>query len=183
MKTRKPYPPPKSFLCGPHFLGKEKFCTGAGRCVLSLSQQCQISFKRPRSDLEGASLLQHLKIGYWLNPTSSSLFLRHRWPSTGVKKASPQKTPKKVRKGVPGAFRPRGRRSSKKIEKKVEKGPKTRKNLKNGHFRLFFGFFFDPGAERPRESLFRPFRSFLGISQHSSVTLGERTPESLLSQF
>ena len=34
-KPRKPYLPPRSFLCGPHFFGKEKFCTGAGRCMLS----------------------------------------------------------------------------------------------------------------------------------------------------
>ena len=36
-KPGKPYPPPKSFLCGPHFFYKEKFCTGAGRCMLSFS--------------------------------------------------------------------------------------------------------------------------------------------------
>ena len=35
----KPYPPLKSFLCGPHFFFcKEKFCTGAGRCMVSFSQ-------------------------------------------------------------------------------------------------------------------------------------------------
>ena len=47
MKTRKSiciyiytyiYILPKSFLCGPHFFGKDKFCTGAGRCMLSFSQ-------------------------------------------------------------------------------------------------------------------------------------------------
>ena len=38
-KPGKPYPPPKSFLCGPHFFfGGEKFCAGAGRCMLSFSQ-------------------------------------------------------------------------------------------------------------------------------------------------
>ena len=37
-KPGKPYLPPKSFLCGPHFFSKAKFCTGAGRCLLSLSQ-------------------------------------------------------------------------------------------------------------------------------------------------
>ena len=30
---KKPYLPPKSFLCGPHFLGKEKFLPGAGWCI------------------------------------------------------------------------------------------------------------------------------------------------------
>ena len=38
-KPGKPYPPPKSFLCGPHFFCKEKYCTGAGRCMLSFSQR------------------------------------------------------------------------------------------------------------------------------------------------
>ena len=38
-KPGKPYLPPKSFLCGSHFVGKEKFLTGAGRCMLSFSQK------------------------------------------------------------------------------------------------------------------------------------------------
>ena len=38
-KPGKPYPPSQSFLCGPHFVCKEKFCTGAGRCTFSFSQQ------------------------------------------------------------------------------------------------------------------------------------------------
>ena len=38
-KPGKPYLPPKSFLCGLHFFGKEKFCTGAGRCMLSFLSQ------------------------------------------------------------------------------------------------------------------------------------------------
>ena len=38
-KPGKPFLPPKSFLCGPHFFSaKEKFCTGAGRCMLSFSR-------------------------------------------------------------------------------------------------------------------------------------------------
>ena len=44
--------PPKSFLCSPPiFFGKEKFCTGAGRCMLSFSfsQRCKI---RPWKRLE-----------------------------------------------------------------------------------------------------------------------------------
>ena len=35
---QKPDPAQKSFLCGAHFFSKEKFCTGAGRCMLSFSQ-------------------------------------------------------------------------------------------------------------------------------------------------
>ena len=38
-KPGKPYLPPKSFLCGPHFFRQRKFCTGAGRCMLSFSQE------------------------------------------------------------------------------------------------------------------------------------------------
>ena len=37
----KPDLPPKSFLCGPHFLGKDKFLARAGRCLLSFSQLSQ----------------------------------------------------------------------------------------------------------------------------------------------
>ena len=56
IKPRKPYPPPKSFLCGPHFFCKEKFCTGAGRCTdllrsafLSWSCGARIRSKIPES--------------------------------------------------------------------------------------------------------------------------------------
>ena len=40
-KPGSPYLPPKSFLCGPHFFCKEKFCTGAGRRMLSFSQELE----------------------------------------------------------------------------------------------------------------------------------------------
>ena len=46
-KPGKPYLPPKSFLCGPRFLGeKEKSLTGAGSCMLSFSQQFGLPRKR-----------------------------------------------------------------------------------------------------------------------------------------
>ena len=48
IKSGKPYPPPKSFLCGPHFFCKEKFCTGAGRCMVSFFFQihaCKLHFR------------------------------------------------------------------------------------------------------------------------------------------
>ena len=48
----------------------------------------------------------------------------------------------------------------KKSRKKLKKGRKLEKNLKNSHFRLFFGVFFDPGAERPQEPFFRLFSEF-----------------------
>ena len=38
IKPGKPYLPPKYILCPPFFSGKEKFLTGAGRCMLSSSQ-------------------------------------------------------------------------------------------------------------------------------------------------
>ena len=73
--------------------------------------------------------------------------LGHRWPSTEVKKACPYKTPKKVRKGVPGV----SALGSKKLEKES----------KMTIFHVFFGFmahfrlFFEaPGT---------PFRTFFGV--------------------
>ena len=49
-----------------------------------------------------------------------------------------------------------GVEKAQKVEKELKTSRKPEKNLKNSHFRLFFEFF-DPGAERPRESLFRLF--------------------------
>ena len=78
------------------------------------------------------------------------------------KRPLPKKLRTKVRKGVPGASRPRGRRSSKKVEKKLKKGRKLEKNLKNSHFRLFFGVFRPRGREAPGTPFRTFFRSFLG---------------------
>ena len=41
----KPYLPPKSFLCGSQFCGKDKFLTGAGWCMASFSQVQENSLK------------------------------------------------------------------------------------------------------------------------------------------
>ena len=58
--------------------------------------------------------------------------LRHRWPSTGVKRPLKRKL-RKVSKGVPGASPQKESRKSRKTSRKPEK------NLKNSHFSIIFG--------------------------------------------
>ena len=76
----------------------------------------------------------------------------------GSKRALPRKLRKKSEKGFVGPLSPGVKKAR---QKRVENESKTRKNLKNSHFRLFFEFL-RPWAKRLREPFFRLFRSFLG---------------------
>ena len=81
------------------------------------------------------------------------------------KRPLPRKLRKKSEKGFPGPLGPgvEEKKSQKKVEKRVEN------DYFSSFFRVFVSFstlfptffeFFDPGAERPREPLFRLFSEF-----------------------
>ena len=62
---------------------------------------------------------------------------------------------KKSERGSQGLSAP-GSKKLNKSRKKLKKGRKLEKSLKNCHFRLFFGFFSTPGPRGPEN----PFRTF-----------------------
>ena len=78
------------------------------------------------------------------------------------KRPLPRKLQKKSEKAFPGLSAP-GFKKLKKAEKKLKKGRKLEKNLKNCHFRLFFGVFRPRGRDYcPGNPFSDFFRSFLG---------------------
>ena len=71
----------------------------------------------------------------------------------GSKGFSLENPRKESEKGFPGPLGP----GAEKVRKRVENEPKTRKKVEKLSFFDSFSSFFDPGAGRPREPLFRLF--------------------------
>ena len=92
--------------------------------------------------------------------TTSPPGLGHRWPSTGVKKASSQKTPKKVWKGFPGPLGP-GSKQFEKVEKYSQTSEKPPKETEKLSFRIFIEFFLALGPRGPGTPLSDFFRSLV----------------------
>ena len=83
------------------------------------------------------------------------LGLRHRWPSTGVKRPLPRKLRKKSAKGFPGAL-------GLGVEKAQKKSKKSRKKIGKLSFSTLFRVFWTPGPRGPGNPFSDFFRTFLG---------------------
>ena len=95
-----------------------------------------------------------------LLPPGAFRGLGYRWPSTGVKRPFPGKLKKKSEKGFPGPLGPGVKKGSKKTIKRLFFKFFSGFWLVFDSFFDFFGGYVDPGAESPRQPLFRLFSEF-----------------------
>ena len=117
--------------------------TFPGRVRVNLAQQ-----RKPRKEYEKATEKPRKTPKHCFSIATSLAFYRSQ------KGLSLENSEKSLKRGSRGLSAPGSKKHKKSRKKKLKKGRKLEKNLKNVHFRLFFGFF-DPGAPRPREPLFR----------------------------